>query len=383
MNTNRRAYHLPHGYNAFQSILRSYRFLSNPIKFVSESMNKFSGTYSVGTTRKNSLILTQDPAFINYVLKENHTNYYKSSITAEKAAKYFGKGFLFSNGEDWLVHRRLVQPGFHREKIQGLYQIIIDTIEKSLSTFPTGDNIDIYPLVYQLSFNIVINSLFTIDLSPATMTELSRTFTEVQDFYIKEINQPIRQLFYPFTHADKINFKKVKRMRAILKEILDIKLKIILGYAGSAEKKIAVERGELDGDCVSFSSVPKDWISGDKVRIISRGSTVTPPDMPADTPYIMDLTSDPDKKRLIKFLLSPSVVGRPYIASKAVPADRIAALQEAFSASLNDPQFLVEADKLQLPVIGSLTGREAAAYIAEMYKVGPELIAAARKITGE
>jgi tripartite-type tricarboxylate transporter receptor subunit TctC len=169
----------------------------------------------------------------------------------------------------------------------------------------------------------------------------------------------------------------------ILKEILDIKLKIILGYAGSAEKKIAVERGELDGDCVSFSSVPKDWISGDKVRIISRGSTVTPPDMPADTPYIMDLTSDPDKKRLIKFLLSPSVVGRPYIASKAVPADRIAALQEAFSASLKDPQFLAEADKLQLPVIGSLTGREAAAYIAEMYKVGPELIAAARKITGE
>jgi len=221
MNTENKSYHLPAGYNAFQSILRSYRFLRSPIKFVSESMQKFSGTYSVVTTKGNSLILTQDPAFINYVLKENHTNYYKSSITAEKAAKYFGKGFLFSNGDDWLVHRRLTQPGFHREKIQGLYQIIIDTIENSLSTFPTGGNIDIYPVVYQLSFHIVINSLFTIDLSPTTMTELSRTFTEVQDFYIKEINQPIRQLFYPFTHADRINFKKVKRMRGILKEIID------------------------------------------------------------------------------------------------------------------------------------------------------------------
>jgi cytochrome P450 len=221
MNAQRRLYHLPQGYNAFQSILRSYRFLSNPIKFVSESMNRFSGTYSVGTTKKNSLILTQDPAFINYVLKENHTNYYKSSITAEKAAKYFGKGFLFSNGEDWLIHRRLAQPGFHREKIQALYQIIIDTIERSLSTFPTGERIDIYPMVYQLTFQVVINSLFTIDLSPQTMTELSQAFTEVQDFYIKEINQPIRQLFYPITGAEKVNLKKVKKMRDILRDIID------------------------------------------------------------------------------------------------------------------------------------------------------------------
>src|SRR6476620_7580656 len=51
----------------------------------------------------------------------------------------------------------------------------------------------------------------------------------------------------------------------IMKEIFGIKLKTILGYAGSAEKKIAVERGELDGDCVSFSSIPKEWIDGGKV----------------------------------------------------------------------------------------------------------------------
>src|SRR5258708_1980297 len=154
-------------------------------------------------------------------MKENHTNYHKSSLTAERAAKYFGKGFLFSNGEDWLTHRRLVQPGFHREKIQGLYDIMIGSIDKSLSTFPTGANIDIYPLVHQLAFHIVISSLFTIHLSPGTMTELSRTFHEVQDFYIKEINQPVRRLFYPFNRADKRTLKKSASMRTILKGIVE------------------------------------------------------------------------------------------------------------------------------------------------------------------
>jgi tripartite-type tricarboxylate transporter receptor subunit TctC len=95
----------------------------------------------------------------------------------------------------------------------------------------------------------------------------------------------------------------------------------------------------------------------------------------------MDLTNDPEKKSLIKFLLSPAYVGRPYIVSKAVPADRLAALRKGFDAALKDPELLAEAEKLQLPVVGSLTGEEAAAYIAEMYKASPEVIADARKIT--
>ena len=169
----------------------------------------------------------------------------------------------------------------------------------------------------------------------------------------------------------------------ILRDILGVKVKTILGYAGSAEKMIAVERGELDGDCVSFSSIPKKWLSEDRIRVISRGSLVTVPDMPADTPYVMDLTSDPEKRQLIRFLLSPSAAGRPFIASTSVPADRLRTLREAFSASSKDPRLLAEADKLQLPVVGSMTGQEAAAYIAETSKVRPELIAAARKIAGE
>jgi cytochrome P450 len=184
-------------------------------------MTKFSGTYSVATLTGHHLILTQDPAFINYVLKENHTNYHKSELTAERAAKYFGKGFLFSNGEDWLTHRRLVQPGFHREKIQSLYGIIIDTIERSLADFPTGDNIDVYPPVYQTAFNIIINSLFTINLAQETMSELSRTFSEVQDFYIREVNKPLLRFFYPLNHADRRMLKKSAKMREIIKGIID------------------------------------------------------------------------------------------------------------------------------------------------------------------
>src|SRR5436190_5072584 len=153
----------------------------------------------------------------------------------------------------------------------------------------------------------------------------------------------------------------------ILKDIFGVKLKVILGYPGGSEKKIAVERKELDGDCTSFSTVPIEWVKEGKVIIISRGSTVSLPGMSAETPYIMDLTDKPAEKQLIRFLLSPAYVGRPYIMSKAVPADRLAAVRKAFDAALKDPELLAEADKLQLPVVGSLTGDEAAKYISDMY----------------
>ena len=169
----------------------------------------------------------------------------------------------------------------------------------------------------------------------------------------------------------------------ILKDIFGVKIKTILGYSGSAEKRLAIERGELDGDCISFSSIPKEWVRDGKINIVLRGSTVLLPGMKADTPLILDLTDDPEKKKLIRFLLGTAYVGRPYMASKSVPADRVAALRAAFTAALKDPQFLAEAEKLQLPMVGSLTGQEAAAFVAEMYKATPDVVAAARKITGE
>jgi tripartite-type tricarboxylate transporter receptor subunit TctC len=168
---------------------------------------------------------------------------------------------------------------------------------------------------------------------------------------------------------------------AILKDLFGVKIKSILGYPGGAERKIAIERGELDGECTSFSSVPFEWVKSGRAKVYLRSSKVILPGMSADTPYITDLISDPKKKEIIEFLHSPAYLGRPYIVSKAVPADRVTALRMAFEAAIKDPQMIAEAAKLQLPIEGPLTGEEAAAYVAELYKSPPDVVAAARKIT--
>lgn len=168
----------------------------------------------------------------------------------------------------------------------------------------------------------------------------------------------------------------------MLTDLFGVKLHTVMGYPGSADKRVAIERGELDGDCGSWTSMPEDWLRDKKVTMLIRFSRTLAPGMPADLPYAGDLLTDAKKKQTLNLLTAGSVVGRPYIAPRAVPADRLAALRTAFDATMKDPQFLADAEKQHLAVT-PMTGVEAEAFVKELYQAPPDIIAAAKVISGE
>jgi len=184
-----------------------------------ESMTRFNGTYSVNLGSRR-MIATQNPGFIEHVLKTNHKNYYKSPILTEQLGRFLGKGLLTSNGEYWLKQRRLIQPGFHVEKIQALYGIIKRTVDQFLSLFPTGGNVDVYPLMNSLAFEIVINTLFNIKVPPGTRNELSSFITETQDFVIRDIRQPHKSWWFKISGEVGRNLKKAEDARRIIQSII-------------------------------------------------------------------------------------------------------------------------------------------------------------------
>ncbi len=215
-----KVYNYPAGYSFVQTAFKSNKFIENPIIFMQQSIGKFGNTYSASLGIKKKILITQNADFISYVLKDNQKNYKKSPLSTERAVQLFGNGLLFSNGEYWREQRRLIQPAFHKEKLSRLYENIIKTIHGFLPDFTTGQRVDIYPLVHQVSFNILLNSLFDISLKPAYIKELNSAFGELQDFLIKDINQPIKKLFYPINGAKRFHLNKAKRIRAIFKEII-------------------------------------------------------------------------------------------------------------------------------------------------------------------
>lgn len=167
----------------------------------------------------------------------------------------------------------------------------------------------------------------------------------------------------------------------ILKKIFGVNVRQVVGYPGSNEQRIAIERGELDGDCGAWASLPANWVEGKKINPLMRSAPALAPGMPADIPYMGDLAPDAHARALIELLTASGSLGRPFIVSKAVPAERIEILRNAFDATMRDAAFLAEAEKLRFPVTPK-TGAEALKVIEAIYAAPPDLVKEAREIAG-
>jgi tripartite-type tricarboxylate transporter receptor subunit TctC len=168
----------------------------------------------------------------------------------------------------------------------------------------------------------------------------------------------------------------------MLSDLFGVKLHAVMGYPGSADKRVAIERGELDGDCGSWTSMPEDWLRDKKVTTLIRFSRQLVEGMPPDLPYAGDLLTDPKKRRTLNLLTAGAVVGRPYIAPRSVPPDRLAALRAAFDTTMKDPEFLADSAKQRL-LVTPMTGPEVEGFIKELYQTPPDIVAAAKEISGE
>lgn len=168
----------------------------------------------------------------------------------------------------------------------------------------------------------------------------------------------------------------------MLQQIFNMKLKQVLGYPGSAEKRLAIERGELDGDCGSWSSLPDDWVRDKTIDVTLRFQKKSPKGMPDGVTYGGDKITDPDKMKLYELLNSSSEIGRPYIMSKSVPADRVKIMRAAFEKAMADPELLAEADKQRL-LVALLTGPEVETMLKDLYATPAPIVAAAKAITGD
>ena len=169
---------------------------------------------------------------------------------------------------------------------------------------------------------------------------------------------------------------------ATLKNMFGIAVHQVTGYAGSSQQRLAIERGELDGDCGAWSSVPQDWVANGKVNALVKFTSLPIPGLVGDVPYAGDLATDKEARSILDLLTAADALGRPYVVSRDVAPDRLAMVRAAFDETLADAQFLAEAKRLDLLVIGPIRAEEAAAIVKTIYAAPPALVARAREIVG-
>ena len=161
----------------------------------------------------------------------------------------------------------------------------------------------------------------------------------------------------------------------LLNEVLGTKLKIIVGYESQTHAFLAMERGELNGyPSVFYNSIAATkptWIKEGKVKFLVQMAGEKLQEI-KDVPFLMDLITKEDDKKLVAAAVAPLTAGRPYLMPPGVPADRVAAMRKAFADTFADKEFLAEGEKRMLGVNAPRDGKALQELLEHIYTTTPQ-----------
>jgi tripartite-type tricarboxylate transporter receptor subunit TctC len=144
------------------------------------------------------------------------------------------------------------------------------------------------------------------------------------------------------------------------------KIKVVQGYKGSNNLRIALNRGEIEGACgPSHSTLKTQWkddMDSGRIRVLAQFGLKKLPEL-KDAAHIYDYAKSDDDRAIFDVAFGPHVLGRPVIGPPGIPADRMRALRAAFEQTVKDPELLTETAKLGLEIRPS-SGPEVEALVA-------------------
>jgi hypothetical protein len=175
----------------------------------------------------------------------------------------------------------------------------------------------------------------------------------------------------------------------MLEETVGAKFNSVLGYQGSGDTDMAVEKGEVvcraHNVSAHFGREPfTSWHKKNFDRHIVQSGRKRDRNLP-DTPTmyeLMDQYKTPAmSRRAAQVVLAGGEFGRPMLATPGVPPERLNVLREAYARALKDAELLAEAKNAKMDVDHS-TPEELQSLLKEVMNQPKEVIERVKKLLG-
>jgi len=162
--------------------------------------------------------------------------------------------------------------------------------------------------------------------------------------------------------------------------LLGTKFRIVHGYDGAAAVDLAVEKGEVHGeagkDWTTLTSTRPQWIKDKKINILVQMGMKAHLDL-AGVPMAIELARSPADRQIMEVVFAKYGMARPFLVPPDIPAERLALLRRAFDATMADPAFREEAQRLGME-ISPVTGAEVEKLVAKIMQTPADLAERAR-----
>lgn len=241
----------PKGLPLLGSLLQARR---EPLDFARELIRRYGDIVHFKVGFYTGYLLNH-PDYLQHVLSSNNHNYNKENYNYKKLKPVLGEGLITSDGDQWLRHRRLIQPAFHRKNLGRVGDITIKATNEMLTRWDSiashAQSVNVAAEMMKLTLGVVTKSLFSVDIRSSTNT-VGKAFTNLnEDIAYRFKNVFVLPLWVP-TQRNRA-FKKARdELNRFVYKIIDRRRlsnesrNDLLGALLSAREELPEEQGLSD-----------------------------------------------------------------------------------------------------------------------------------------
>jgi tripartite-type tricarboxylate transporter receptor subunit TctC len=160
----------------------------------------------------------------------------------------------------------------------------------------------------------------------------------------------------------------------IAAEAVGANFKIIQGYPGTADMRLAMQSSDADAACWGWESMKvtaADMMQRKEAIPILQIGLERHPDLP-NVPNILDLPMSNDAKTMLRLVAAPGAIAKLFALSPGTPQSVLNVLRKGFADALKDRELLADAEKSKMK-ISYVSPEQVAKLIKEMNSTAPEL----------
>lgn len=164
--------------------------------------------------------------------------------------------------------------------------------------------------------------------------------------------------------------------------LLGTHFKLVSGYEGATGIDVAMENGEIEAigsnAWDNYVVSKPDWIRGHKVTPLFQTTFERDPELPRDTPTLLELVSNDRDRDIVRLITQIEAVGFYLMAPPGVSAGRVESLRQAFTKMVTSPEFLTDAETMRLGV-HPLTGADLQKLVVDILATPNDVVAGFKK----
>jgi cytochrome P450 len=195
------------------------------------------------------------PELAHEVLVERADQFKKPELAKKVMRSSFGNGIFFSEGSFWRRQRKLVQPAFHHARVATYAEAMIRHTQNLADAWRSSASVDIAQAMHTLTFTIVVDALFKMDVSSKaeTLTDAMRMLGIAIN---RQVSSPLQSMLPDWmpTTLNRTKRKSVETIDAIIYQLIEERRRDTRDH-GDLLSMFLQARDEETGDVMSTAQI--------------------------------------------------------------------------------------------------------------------------------